>query len=138
MRGRLHAGSSVLAGDYFLLLPEVEAFASAAKDAGCIARGTLSGNCLHDPVSAKSEHQSNSALCTMEVGRASVLVPIHLLRVGVVRLRFVSIVTTVAVVRMVFLTLVMGFSRTSLQLVQPREHLVGHDAVHSLARPSSS
>ena len=127
--------ASVLAGDDFLLPAEVEAFASGAKDARCIARGTLLEYCLCDPVSGKSDHQSDAALRTMEIGRVSVLVPIHLLPIVVVRFGFVSIVATVAVVLMVLPTSGMGLSRAPLQLIQLREHLVGHDAVPSLARP---
>jgi hypothetical protein len=40
-------------------------------------------------------------------------------------------------VRMVLPTSGMGLSRAPLQLMQLREHLVGHDAVPSLARPLS-
>jgi hypothetical protein len=40
-------------------------------------------------------------------------------------------------VRMVLPTSEMGLSRAPLQLIQLREHLVGHDVVPSLARPLS-
>ena len=50
-----------------------------------------------------------AALRTVEVGRVSVLVSIHLLPVVVVRLSFVSIVAIVAVSRMVLLTSGMEF-----------------------------
>lgn len=135
LRSRLHARPVVLASAGILLPAEAEAFASGAKDARCIVLDMLPGHCLDDTVSGGSAHQSDAALHTLKVGRVDVVVPIHLLLIVVVRLRVVGIVATISVVRMVLLASRMGFSRTPLQLVQPREHLIGHDAAHSLARP---
>lgn len=129
MRSRLHAGQPMLAGDDFLLPAEVVAFVfvSGAKDARCIVRSTVSEHCLYDSLVIMSDHQGGAELRTMYVRRISVLIPIHLFSIVVVRLGLIGIVATVIVVRMIFLALGMGLSCTPLELVQSCQHLVGHD-----------